>query len=360
MCVVAYVSGHGLGHSVREIEILRRLPPEIPLVVKTTAPEWFWRQEVARPFEFVADDFDVGCRQTTSVDVDAAATYEAWRAVDGRNRRRRDDERDDLRRRGARVVVTDVASFPLTLAAALNIPGVCVANFTWADIYAGLMAVEPRFAPVVTQLEAEYAQATLLLDADLSLPMPYFARRQSIGLVARPSTPRRDEMVRLLGLDASRRLALIYAGNWGLPLPWERLETFSDWHFLCFAAPPVPVRNLSLLTQETLPHPDVVASVDLVISKPGYGLVGECLSARTPLLYCPREHFAEFTALDAALVRWPGGLRMSAAAFLAADWKEFLDRIPGRSDLPETAADGGERAARLLARFHAGAAAKKS
>ncbi len=352
MSVVAYVSGHGFGHSVREVEILRRLPAEIPLVVKTGAPEWFWRQEVARPFDLLAAAYDVGCLQTTSLDVDAAATVAAWEEADARNRAGLADEVDDLRRRGARVVVTDVPSFPLAAAAELGIPGLCVANFTWADIYAGLSDVEPRFAPVAARLEREYRQATVLLDADLSLPMPYFERRERIGLVARPSRPRRDDLIGRLGIDPDRRLALVYAGNWGLPLPWERLASFRDWHFLSFVPPPVPVGNLSLVTQDLLPHADVVASVDLVISKAGYGLVGECLSARTPLLYCPRDGFAEFAALDAALSAWPGGLRAGAEEFLAADWGRYLERVPPRTVLPHVPAAGGERAAATIAAYH--------
>ena len=351
MSVVAYVSGHGFGHSVREIEILRRLPADVPLVVKTAAPEWFWRQEVARPFTFVSDAFDVGCLQTTSLDVDVGATFAAWQVVDAKNQARREDEIDDLRRRGARVIVTDVASFPLTLAAELGIPGLCVANFTWADIYAGLTAAEPRFAPVVAQLENEYARATLLLDADLALPMACFPRREKIGLVARSGRPRREELIERLGVDPALRLALIYAGNWGLPLPWERLESFTDWQFLCLSAPPVPVRNLSVVSQEWMPHPDLVASADLVISKAGYGLVGECLTGRTPLLYGPRADFAEFAALDAALIAWPGGLRASAEEFVAADWEPYLRSVPARADLPEVPAQGGERAARRILDF---------
>jgi L-arabinokinase len=344
------VSGHGFGHSAREVEILRRLPPSVPLVVKTTAPEWFWREEVARDFELVPEAYDVGCLQTNSLDVDAAATLEAWHAVDARNRARADAEADDLRARGARVVVTDVASFPLTVASRLGIPGLCVANFTWADIYAGLVPVEPGFVPVVAQLEREYAAATLLLDAALSLPMRYFPRRRSMGLVARPGTPRRNTLLHFLGLDEDkpprRRIALVYAGNWGLPLLWERLEAFADWHFVSVAAAaPVPVRNLTLIPRDLLRHADLVASVDLVISKPGYGLVGECLSAGTPLLYCPRPEFAEYAALDAALRRWPGGLPIETADFLAADWGRHLERVPSREASGAAAAPGAETAA---------------
>src|SRR5688500_14631935 len=129
MAVVAYVSGHGFGHSVREIEILRRLPEDIPLVVKTTAPEWFWRQEVARPFEHVPAAFDVGCLQKDSIAIDVAGTYRAWGEMAARNGARLEEEAEDLRARGARVVVTDVASFPLLAAERAGIPGLCVANF---------------------------------------------------------------------------------------------------------------------------------------------------------------------------------------------------------------------------------------
>ncbi len=354
MCIVAYVSGHGFGHSAREVEILRRLPPDIPLVVKTGAPEWFWRSEVTRPFTFVADTFDVGTVQTTSVDVDARATLAAYQEMTARNAARADDEMADMERRGAHLIVTDVPSFPLTLAARLGVPGVCIANFTWADIYAELgEGAEPGLALIAERLANEYAQAALLLDAGLSLPMPYFPQRVNVGIVARPHRDRRNELVRLLGLDDHKRIALLYVGDWGLPLRWPLLETFaSGWHFISLIPPPDPVANLTVLPQTALPHPDLVASCDLVVSKPGYGLVGECLSSGTPLLYCPRTGFAEYAALDAALSSWPGGLRVDATDFLALNWRDALDQLPPRGSLPKITADGGPRAAALLTQFY--------
>ena len=350
MTVVAYVSGHGFGHSTREIEILRRLPEEIPLVVKTAAPEWFWRQEVQRPFELIPDAYDVGAIQTTSVDVDIPATYAAWQAVDDRNGARFATEREDLSRRATRVVVTDVTSFPLTVAQSLDIPGLCVANFTWADIYAEYVDAEPRFAAIVDQLTAEYALAQLLLEAALALPMTYFPTRESVGLVARSGTPRREELLRHLGKDAAgKRLGLIYVGNWGLPVPWERLEGFKDWHFLSLGPLDHPIQNASYLPQATLPHPDLVASVDLVISKAGYGLVGECLVAGTPFLYGPRYGFAEYAALDQTLSAWPGGLPLTSDAFLTADWGDALQRVPPFGFLEPLSAPGGAAAAARIA-----------
>lgn len=335
MAIVAYVSGHGLGHSAREVTILRGLPEEIPLYVKTVAPEWFWCAEVRRSFTLLPETFDVGCLQTDSITVDTDGTRAAYQAQRERNEARRDDERRWLESVGARVVLTDVAAFPLTL----GVPSVCVANFTWADIYAEYAG----FTELVAELEAQYAQATLLLETGLALPMPYFPRRESVGLVARVGKRRP-----LPG--ASERNALIYAGNWGMPFPWERLEHVTGWSFYTLTPPPKPwPRNLIVLNREDLPHEDIVASVDCVISKAGYGLVGECLAAGTPLLYGPRSGFAEFAALDAALHAWEGGIRLASDDFLAARWP--LERVPAEGSVARQPAPGAERIVAHLVRL---------
>jgi L-arabinokinase len=355
MTVIAYVSGHGFGHSAREVEILRRLPAEIPLVVKSAAPEWFWRQEVLRPFEFVSDSYDVGCVQMSSLEVDVAATLAAWQAVDARNRARFHDEVADLRQRGARAVLTDVGPFPLAVAHALGIPGLCVANFTWADIYAEYIPKEPGFAPVVADLKREYARATVMLETDLALPMSYFPHQESVGLVARAGTPRRDELLEMIDPAAQgKRLALVYAGNWGMPIPWKRLEQFTDWHFLSLNPFEIEIENLSLISQGAMPHPDFVASVDLVISKLGYGIVGECLTTGTPFLYCPRHGFAEYAAIDTALSGWPGRLFLPSEMFLCADWADAFQKVPAFGSVPPRPAPGGAAAAKRIADFWSG------
>lgn len=352
MTVVAYVSGHGFGHSAREVEILRRLPAHIPLVVKSAAPEWFWRQEVLRPFEFVSDSYDVGCVQTSSLEVDVSATLAAWQVIDARNQERFHDEVADLRQRGARVVVTDVGPFPLAVAHALGVPGLCIANFTWADIYAEYIAQEPGFAPVVADMERDYARATVMLETDLALSMSYFPRQESVGLVARSGTARRAELFQMIDPAAhGKRLALVYAGNWGMPIPWQRLEEFADWHFLSLNPFETEIRNLSLISQGAMPHPDFVASVDLVISKLGYGIVGECLTAGTPLLYCPRHGFAEYTALNAALSDWLGRLLLPSDTFLSADWKDALHKVPTYGSVLPRPAPGGAAAAKRIVDF---------
>jgi L-arabinokinase len=43
-----------------------------------------------------------------------------------------------------------------------------------------------------------------------------------------------------------------------------------------------------------LEYQDLVAAADIVISKPGYGIVSECIANDTALLYTSRGHFIEY------------------------------------------------------------------
>ena len=344
------MSGHGFGHSAREIEVLRHLPETIPLVVKTTAPEWFWRRELTRPFDFVPASFDVGCIQYTSLDVDISATLRAAQEKQTENAAQKAGETDDGRARNARVILTDVASFPFTIARNLGIPGVCVANFTWADIYAEYADTEPDFAPLVAELRAEYAQADLLLDADLSLPMPHFSARQNVGLITRMGTNQRDLLRAALPPNAqTKRLALVYLGNWGFEIPWAHLCELPDWHFVSLNDAPLNLSNWTTLSRDLLPHPALVASVDAVISKAGYGLVGECLAHGTPLLYPARENFAEYAALHNALSSWAGGIFIRAADWQTAHFAPYLARVLAHGAPPVCPAPGGKAAAQIIA-----------
>jgi hypothetical protein len=349
MTVVAYVSGHGLGHAAREVGVLRYLPTEIPLIIKTAAPEWFWRAELPRPFTLISDSFDVGCIQKNGMEIDVPATLTAWREMSERNRERYATEAAFLRENGVRLVVSDVPSLPLVAAARAGIPSICIANFTWADIYQHFAAEYPDFVAIADELTAEYAQASLLLEAGFSLEMGYFPQRESVGIIARTGTDHRDLLLTALPESAQgKRLALVYVGGWGLPIPYERVAAFADWHFLSLDAPPVPPPNWTVISRDLMEHPHLVASVDLAISKPGYGLAGECVAAGTPLLYPPRPQFAEYPALDSVLSGWTGGVRLEAEAFLSVAWESVLSRIPERGSVPAFPATGGAKAGAIL------------
>jgi L-arabinokinase len=52
-----------------------------------------------------------------------------------------------------------------------------------------------------------------------------------------------------------------------------------------------------------LDYPDLVGAADVVVSKPGYGIVTDCIGAATRLVYTDRGDFPEYEVLVAEMPR---------------------------------------------------------
>ena len=51
-------------------------------------------------------------------------------------------------------------------------------------------------------------------------------------------------------------------------------------------------------------YEDLVRAVDVVVTKPGYGIISECIANDTALLYTSRGHFVEYDVLVAEMPRF--------------------------------------------------------
>ena len=58
------------------------------------------------------------------------------------------------------------------------------------------------------------------------------------------------------------------------------------------------------LAAAALAYPDLVAAVDVVVTKPGYGIVTDCIGARTRLVYTDRGDFPEYPILVAGMAQY--------------------------------------------------------
>jgi predicted glycosyltransferase len=93
--------------------------------------------------------------------------------------------------------------------------------------------------------------------------------------------------------------------------------------------------------------PDVVASVDCVIAKPGYGTTGECMANRTPMVFYPRTEFAEYPVLRKGLLEWGGSVQMSMRDFLRGKWSGALEEA-FQLRPPKVKTDGAAQTARII------------
>jgi L-arabinokinase len=76
-----------------------------------------------------------------------------------------------------------------------------------------------------------------------------------------------------------------------------------------------------------LRYEDVVAAVDVVVTKPGYGIISECLANDTALLYTDRGHFIEYDVLVREMPRHVRCAYLPQAEILAGRWQAALDAL---------------------------------
>jgi L-arabinokinase len=99
-----------------------------------------------------------------------------------------------------------------------------------------------------------------------------------------------------------------------------------------------------------LRYEDLVGAVDIVVTKPGYGIIAECVANDTAILYTSRGHFVEYDVLVREMPRWLRTEFISNEDLLGGRWEDALNRLRKAPAPPETiATDGAERAVEWIA-----------
>lgn len=246
------------------------------------------------------------------------------------------------------VVVSDVPSFPLFAAREAGTPSVLIANFTWVGIYREFP--NPP-AALLERMTAEYRSASLVLRSPMYLPLDELGETPMIDIphVVRPSKNIRAELLAHFKIPPDKALAFLSVGQWGLPFDFSKLSTYK--HIAFFAFDSTPGEGFYKLSPNDWSSQDILASVDVVISKAGYGTVAECLAGGTPLIFPPRTGFAEQPALEQGLAEWGGGIKVSESKFFALDIESALEQALAMRDLPIPDMNGGMVAAKKIMEF---------
>jgi L-arabinokinase len=359
--LVAYVSGHGFGHSTRVGEVLRTLrdrEPALPLAVVSSAPERLFREAVPGDLTFRRVECDVGLAQPHALEIDEAETLRRWRTFHAGDRERTRAEAEWLRQAGARLVLGDIP--PLAFAAALGagIPAVGLANFSWDWVYRHLAGRHPGLAEAAAACAAAYREAALLLELPFAGDLSAFPRREAIPLVARKPSVARAEVRRRLGLGDDRPVVLVSFGGLGFPgLSLESLGNLDRFRFVVSQNVHAPIPNVLSLSGERLGglglgYVDLVGAADVVVTKPGYGIVSDAIAARARLVYTDRGDFPEYEVLVREMPRYLPCAHVSRAELMDGRLRPALEAAL-EAPLPEPPPlDGAASAAdRLLERL---------
>jgi len=338
--VVFFISGHGFGHASREVEVMNalggRLGDDLRLIIRSAVGPPLLERTLKVPYELRPGICDTGVVQTNSVTHDDRATIAAAAEFYGAFDARVAAEAEALRHDHVDLVVVDIAPLGLAVAAALGVPSVFIANFTWDWIYEGHEGFAAAAPVVIETIRRAHAHATITLKLPLS---PSFAGSglgdvRDLPLIARRSTHSRTDTRAHFGLPQSRKIALLSFGGYGLSeLNLSDVDCADEWDLV------VTDRSVSDSPATRLPYvhaisesglagvfryEDLVAAADAVITKPGFGIIGECATAGTPMVYTSRGDFREYDVLVEEMPRVLRCAFISQADLFGGRWRAAL------------------------------------
>jgi hypothetical protein len=355
--LAVYVSGHGFGHATRTAEVLRALRvarPGVRITVCTSLPAFLFTEMVPGGVEMRALACDVGLAQRGALAIDEEGTVAAWRAFEAQQPARIAAEAAWLRECGAALVLGDVPPLAFEAAAAAGVPSVALANFSWDWVYRHYAGRHAALHAAALAAAASYAHAGLLLQLPFAGDMRAFPVREEIPLVARQPRLSRAEARRRLGLTDAQPIVLLSFGGLGLPgfdpavlaaTPRVRflMQGPSD------AFPPnVDSVAHARLAALGLAYPDVVAAADIVVTKPGYGIVSDCAAARTRIVYTDRGDFPEYPVLVRDMPAYVACAFATNEAIFAGELQDAIDDVLAQPWPGTRRLDGADVAARRI------------
>lgn len=307
------ISAHGYGHLAQTAPVLAALArrrPDIELMVRSALPREVLERRIGPSFQHILGASDFGFVMRNAVDIDHAASAARYREFHADWEAKLAREAVVLRQLQVDLLLANAAYLPLAGAAAAGIPALGMCSLNWADLFAAQYGSEPWAAEIEAQMLSAYASAGAFLRATPGMPMSRLANLRPIGPIARVADPDRRAAARArlalaLDLPPASKWGLVAMGGMDFRLPLDGWAEHAGVFWICPREWQMVRRDLraydeAMLAGVGLAFFDLLSTVDVVLTKPGYGTFAEAVCNGQPLVYVPRDDWPE----EAPLVAW--------------------------------------------------------
>jgi L-arabinokinase len=282
--------------------------------------------------------------------MDLPATFQACANLHRKIPRLIEHELSFIDQARARLILGDIPPLAFAIAARAALPSVALSNFSWNWIYRSYLEEFPSFLPLIEQMESFYRHASLCLSLPFSTDLTVFPKRASSPLVTRVSALDKRQARARYGLPAEKKIALLSFGGLGLSqLLADLVECAADYLFVTTGSKPLREQNLIVLTDRQLHYEDLVRAADVVVTKPGYGIVADVIAHQVPVLYTSRGPFPEYAYLAGMLSAWATSDFIPQAELLAGNIAAYLERLLAKTpNWPPVPLNGAHVAAQKI------------
>jgi hypothetical protein len=325
----------------------------VTVILRTTVPASFFQDRLTIPWELSPVQQDIGCVQDGPLTIDIDATWAAHQRFHETWEARLSHEVTAMRAVSPALVIADTPYLAIEAGARAQIPTIALASLTWDVVLKEYChASDHSYQQLIRCIRDSYANTVMALRITPGPKMDVFSNMIDIGPIASPASPERDRLASALSLAPNERTVLVGFG--GIPLtslPLERIERLRHYRFLFDG--PVPAGYSRIHSTKTFPFSfkTLLASVDVIITKPGYGTIVEAVALQQPVLYVRRYNFADEPSLVDYLHRYGRGVKLSIDDFTQGSWEAALQQTLATPlpSLPPPHPTGATEAAAFIA-----------
>lgn len=352
MHLLVDISAHGLGHLSQTAPVLNALQtllPDLRFTVRSAIPHERLARRIAVEFAHVPEARDFGFVMHNAVDIDLAASAQRYREFHADWGQRVAAEADWLQRHDVDALLSNVAYLPLAAASEAGIPAVGLSSLNWAALFAHYFGDEAWAEQIHAQILAAYNGGLGFLRLTPGLAMEDLGQCRDLAPIARLGRRDRHGIARILNLDESGRWLLLAMGGIDFRLPLENWPRVPGLNSLVPGQAPPAREDMRGFEFADLDFSDLLASVDAVLTKPGYGTVVEAACAGIPILMLERDDWPETPHFKRWLAAHARAEILTREQLMAADLGGALQRLWSMPLPPVPRADGADQAAHWLA-----------
>lgn len=327
---------------------------EAQISVRSALPPERFAGEVSRFGEFrtlgdAAPDFHP--RMKNSYAVDVSATVAACRNAHNSFERLVADQQRFIRDEKFDLVIADISPLPLAAAQRLGLSNVALCSLDWAATLDFIPELAPQLRDVTALLRDIYGKCDLFLRPRPHIGCEGMPNCHSIGHIARVGTNARAQIDAVHGIDPAVRLVMISSGGMdGFPFAMDiprrdgLFWILPDW--LCSPGDD----RLPISAFQEWPFADLVASLDVLVAKPGYGLIVEAVTNGVPFASLERNDWVDVASIEAWGATHGAFRSIRAEAIRTGEWARDVERLAYAAHAPRFAPTGATEAVDLIAR----------
>lgn len=301
--ILVDITGHGYGHLSQTAPVLNALTgrrDDIKLSVRSTLSIAELKRRIDSDFDYHPSDFDFGLEMFDAIQVDRARTFERYQNLHADYEVLIANETSFLTSIQPDLLLSNIPYHSIEAASGLGMPVIALCSLNWAHLFNRYCAEFEGANPIFERMLFAYNQAKVFMQPEPSMSMPGLKNLESIGPISRKGKDLRAALVERLKVSTSTQIVLVGVG--GMTLDFDVENWPHDESIFWIMPENVKSEREDMINVSALEiaYVDLIASVDLVITKTGYGMIVESITQAKPVICISRHDWPE----EAPLFEW--------------------------------------------------------